>query len=52
MTEKAPKKVWNPPKLTVFGSVEELTLCNKTYGSSDGNTFMGSSIVCSSSSTG
>lgn len=49
MTETETKKAWNPPCLTVFGSVEEITLgCDKTNGSSDGYTYMGQAIVCSS----
>jgi hypothetical protein len=39
VTEK--KKTWNPPVLTAFGSVEQLTLKNKHVGSSDGLTFNG-----------
>jgi hypothetical protein len=38
---------YEPPALRVIGSVAELTLgCDKKYGSSDGFTFMGDSIVC------
>jgi len=43
------KLAWSAPTLTVFGSVEQLTLaCDKMYGSSDSFTFMGMDIVCSS----
>jgi hypothetical protein len=40
---------YEPPSLRVIGSVAELTLgCDKRYGSSDGFTFSGNSIVCAS----
>ena len=43
------KKVYVPPQLTVHGTVEEITLgCDKRLGQSDGFTFMGQQIVCSS----
>jgi hypothetical protein len=43
------KKTWSAPTLTVFGSVEELTLgCDKRFGTTDGFTFMGQEIICSS----
>lgn len=35
------KKTWSTPILTAFGSVEKLTLKNKTSGVSDGFTFNG-----------
>lgn len=38
------KKSWSTPVLTAFGSIEKLTLKNKNYGPSDGNTFAGVSI--------
>jgi hypothetical protein len=38
---------YEPPKVVELGSLAELTLgCDKRYGSTDGNTFMGQSIVC------
>lgn len=53
MAENSAKKDWVAPTFVVYGSVEELTECNKTLGSSDGNTFQGlGPIVCTSSSTG
>ena len=43
------KRLYTTPKLLAHGTLEELTQgCNKTYGSSDGFTFMGQSIVCMS----
>jgi hypothetical protein len=40
---------YEPPALTVVGSVVELTLgCDKLWGKSDGFTFQGNSIVCAS----
>jgi hypothetical protein len=40
---------YESPALTVIGTVYELTLgCDKTFGSSDGFTFHGVSIVCAS----
>jgi hypothetical protein len=43
------KRVYTTPKLLAHGTLEELTQgCNKTYGSSDGFTFMGQAIVCMS----
>jgi hypothetical protein len=41
------KKVYTPPRLTVHGTVEEITMgCDKMWGSSDGFTFAGDPIVC------
>jgi hypothetical protein len=38
---------YEPPTITVIGSVHELTQgCDKRMGSSDGFTFMGTNIVC------
>ena len=40
---------YEPPELTQLGGLHELTLgCDKTLGSTDGFTFMGQQIVCSS----
>ena len=40
---------YESPSLVVLGAVNELTLgCDKTLGSSDGFTFQGQAIVCSS----
>jgi hypothetical protein len=41
---------YEAPALRVLGSVEALTLgyCDKKLGGSDGYTFMGSAISCSS----
>jgi hypothetical protein len=35
------KKTWITPTLTAFGSIDKLTLKNKTVGSNDGFTFNG-----------
>jgi hypothetical protein len=41
---------YEPPRLTVMGAVHELTQgCDKKFGSSDGYTFMGPTIVCNRS---
>lgn len=38
---------YEPPTITVIGSVHELTQgCDKRMGTSDGFTFMGNNIVC------
>jgi hypothetical protein len=43
------REPYEPPALRVLGSVQELTQgCDKQYGSSDGFTFNGQSIVCHS----
>lgn len=40
---------YEAPSLVVLGAVDELTLgCDKTMGSSDGFTFQGAAITCSS----
>jgi hypothetical protein len=40
---------YEPPKLVELGGLHALTLgCDKALGSSDGFTFMGQTIVCSS----
>jgi hypothetical protein len=42
-------EAYEAPRLTVLGSVAELTLwCDKQLGGSDGFTFMGSPISCTS----
>lgn len=42
-------KAYEPPRLIQIGTVYELTQgCDKSLGSSDGHTFMGSAIVCRS----
>ena len=38
MTEK---KTWSQPTLTEFGSVEDLTLATKVFGTGDAFTFQG-----------
>ena len=47
--ESVQKKVWAAPRLTVYGSVQDITECNKEFGVSDGNTFGQNQqpIVCS-----
>jgi hypothetical protein len=38
---------YEPPSITVIGTVQELTLCiNKDFGSSDGFKFQGQGITC------
>lgn len=32
---------YEPPRLVVLGTVHELTLTNKTFGTTDGNWFVG-----------
>lgn len=45
-----PAPGYRPPELTVLGSVQQLTNgCDKTLGSSDGFTFQGEAVLCSSS---
>jgi hypothetical protein len=45
--ESKGKKVYVPPQLTVYGTVEEITLgCDKKLGSTDSFTFGGQDIVC------
>ena len=42
-------QAYEAPQLNVLGSVAQLTLvCDKRLGGSDGFTFMGQSISCSS----
>jgi hypothetical protein len=42
--------LYEPPRLTVIGTVHELTQgCDKKLGDTDGFTFMGQIIVCRSS---
>jgi hypothetical protein len=41
--------VYEAPVLVELGSLQELTLgCDKRYGDTDGFTFMGQAIVCTS----
>jgi hypothetical protein len=48
-TETVKSPSYEAPSLTVLGTVAELTLwCDKRYGSSDGFTFQGAPITCSS----
>jgi hypothetical protein len=50
MTDRTPPiNTYEPPKLTVLGSVHGLTQTDKMYGHSDGFTFMGTSITNASS---
>lgn len=44
--ESTEKKAYSTPELTVHGAVEEITGCNKQYGPTDGNLFMGAPIQC------
>ena len=47
--EVCPPKEYAAPALVELGSLRELTLgCDKKLGESDGFTFMGQAIVCSS----
>jgi hypothetical protein len=40
---------YEPPALLVLGTLQELTLgCDKELGSTDGFTFLGQDIVCTS----
>jgi hypothetical protein len=39
---------YEPPTISQLGTVHELTGCEKMMGKSDGHTFGGNSIVCSS----
>jgi hypothetical protein len=46
---REPSAGYLPPLLAEVGTLHELTLgCDKLYGDSDGNTFMGVPIICSS----
>jgi hypothetical protein len=41
------KREYSVPRLTVYGTLEELTKgCDKAWGSSDGFTFQGTPIAC------
>jgi hypothetical protein len=41
-------KIYEAPAVTVLGKIEVLTLgCDKKYGPTDGYTFQGSGISCS-----
>lgn len=45
--EKSAKRQYSVPRLTVYGTLEELTKgCDKEFGISDGFTFQGQAIVC------
>jgi hypothetical protein len=45
--ENGGKAQYTTPRLTVYGTLEELTkACDKTWGSSDGFTFQGQPAVC------
>jgi hypothetical protein len=45
-TAQAP---YEPPRLVELGTLSAVTLgCDKRFGSSDGYTFMGQSIICAS----
>jgi hypothetical protein len=40
---------YEPPRLVELGTLSAVTLgCDKRFGASDGYTFMGQSIVCTS----
>jgi hypothetical protein len=43
--QKQPKQAWTMPRLTTYGTVEEITAQDKRYGSSDGFTFLGQPIT-------
>jgi hypothetical protein len=46
MTGHTAKRVYMAPRLTVYGTLEDVTkMPDKTYGSSDGFTFQGVSIT-------
>jgi hypothetical protein len=48
ITENGGKSQYTTPRLTVYGTLEELTKsCDKTYGSADGFTFQGQTVICS-----
>jgi hypothetical protein len=44
-TQTGGNKLYTAPRLTVYGTLEELTMQDKTWGSSDGFTFQGVSIT-------
>jgi hypothetical protein len=41
-----PRKEWESPQFTIYGSVEEITECDKWFGSSDGHTLAQVPIHC------
>lgn len=45
MQNATQKRPYTTPKLTVHGTLEEVTKQNKGYGSSDGFFFMGAPIM-------
>jgi hypothetical protein len=48
-TPSASTAAYEAPALVELGAFQELTLgCDKTYGSTDGFTFQGQAIVCTS----
>jgi hypothetical protein len=49
MNDRKPSKPYVAPALAVLGNVADVTLgCDKHLGHSDGFTFQGAAIVCSS----
>ncbi len=47
--EKETRPKWIAPQIHKYGTFEQKTqYCDKTFGGSDGFTFMGSGIVCAS----
>lgn len=50
MKQEIAKERYEAPQVSVLGTVGDFTAdgCDKTLGSSDGYTFMGSAIICSS----
>ena len=47
-TPKGSTVAYEAPALVDLGAFQELTLCNKDYGATDGHMFQGSPISCSS----
>lgn len=47
MTDRCPdaSSTYEPPGLVALGSVHELTLTNKTFGTTDGDWFVGNNTV-------
>jgi hypothetical protein len=45
MDQTVVKKVYSEPQLVVHGTIEEITLGDKTYGPTDGFTFQGAPIM-------
>jgi hypothetical protein len=39
--QKQPKQAWTRPRLTSYGTVEEITAQDKKVGGNDGLTFLG-----------